>query len=77
MTKIIHERKKCISCGACVSVCPDLFEMSEKDNLAMLKNSKEKIDGIFELEIGNAVDFNCIKEAANICPIEIIKIENL
>lgn len=72
MFKIIHERKKCISCGACASICPELFEMSEKDNLATLKNSKENSSGIFELETDNA---NCAKEAANICPINIIKIE--
>lgn len=71
MPKIIHERKKCISCGACASVCPAMFEMTEADNLAVLKNSREKDAGIFELETDNA---NCAKEAANICPVNIIKI---
>jgi len=72
MSKIIHERKKCISCGACTSVCPTMFEMSEKDNLATLKNSKESSNGDFELETNNV---DCAKEAANICPVNIIKIE--
>jgi len=72
MPKIIHERKKCISCEACASICPAIFEMSEKDNLATLKNSKEKNGGIFELETDNV---DCAKEAVNICPINIIRIE--
>jgi ferredoxin len=72
MYKIIHERKKCISCGACATICPELFEMSEKDNLAMLKNSKEKSDGIFELE---TEEIQCAKETADVCPVKIIKIE--
>lgn len=72
MIKIIHDRKKCISCGACASVCPEMFEMSEKDGLAFLKNSKE-INGFFELEIDNVVD--CAREAANVCPVNIIKIQ--
>jgi len=73
MIKIIHERKKCISCGACAMVCPAMFEMSEKDNLATLKNSKESSNDDFELETDNA---DCAKEAANVCPINIIKILN-
>lgn len=71
MTKIIHDKKKCIGCGACVSVCPIIFEMSE-DRLANLKNSKE-INGFFELETDNTID--CAKEAVDVCPINIIKIE--
>jgi ferredoxin len=70
MVKIIHERKKCIGCGACASVCPEMFEMS-KDRLANLKNSKEK-NGFFEVETNN---INCIKEVINVCPINIIKIQ--
>lgn len=71
MPKIIHERNKCIGCGACVAVCPEMFEMSEKDDLAVLKTSKENA-GIFELETDN---IDCAKEAADICPVKIIKIE--
>jgi len=71
MTKIIHDKKKCIGCGACANVCPTMFEMSE-NQIANLKNSKE-INGVFELETDNAMD--CIKEAADVCPINIIKIE--
>ncbi|MDO8443240.1 MAG: ferredoxin [bacterium] len=72
MFKIIHERKKCISCGACALVCPAIFEMSEEDNLATLKNSKEDGDGVFELETDNA---DCAKEAIAICPVNVIKIQ--
>ena len=72
MLKIIHERDKCIGCGACASVCPGIFEMSEKDGLATLKNSQEK-NGAFELEIEEP---GCTKEAADVCPIRIIKIED-
>lgn len=70
MAKIIHDRKKCISCGACASICPELFEMSE-DQLATLKNSKEK-NGVYELEVK---EIKCAKEAVDVCPINIIKIE--
>ena len=71
MKKIIQERNKCIGCGACASVCPKFFEMSEKDGLATLKNSQEK-DGICELE---TEEIGCAGEAVDVCPVKIIRIE--
>lgn len=71
MPKIIHERSKCIGCGVCTAICPKMFEMSEQDGLAVLKNSVEK-NGAYELEIK---EVDCIKEAADACPIKIIAIE--
>lgn len=64
MIKIVHQRKKCIGCGACAIICPKLFVINNKDGLANLKNSK----------IENR-DVNCVKKAADICPIKIIKIQ--
>jgi len=71
MPKIVHQRKKCIGCGTCAAVCPKFFEIDEKDNLATLKNSKKSGDN-FELKVDK---IDCLKEAADTCPIEIIKIE--
>jgi len=71
MPKIIHQRKKCLGCGACVAVCPKFFELSEKDGLAVLKNSK-KVGENFELNIDKVY---CIQEAAEVCPIKIITIK--
>ena len=71
MPKIIHQRKKCISCGACAAVCPKFFEMNEKDGLATLKNSK-KIGEDFELKVDKV---DCLKDAAEMCPVKIIKIK--
>ncbi len=70
MPKIIHQRKKCIGCGACVAVCPKFFKIDEKNSLARLKNSK-KVSNNFELEVE---DIDCIKEAAEMCPLKIITI---
>jgi len=72
MPKIIHERKKCIGCGSCAAICPDFFEMDAKEGLANLKNSKRLADGSEELEIDK---IDCIKEASDVCPVQIIKIK--
>lgn len=71
MSKIILEREKCIGCGSCVALCPKFFELAE-DGKAILKGSKKnEKTGNFELEVE---DLECIKEAAETCPMQIIKI---
>ncbi|TSC96870.1 MAG: ferredoxin [Parcubacteria group bacterium Athens1014_26] len=70
MVKIIHERSKCVGCGACESVCPEMFEMTE-DGKATLKNSKKNGE-VFELK---TKETDCLKNAADVCPVKIIRIE--
>jgi len=58
--RIEQKRDECIGCGACVSVCPDNWKM-EKDGKA--KPKKTIVD-----------DVGCNQEAADVCPVQIIKI---
>ena len=46
------DKKKCIGCGACVSICPEIFEIGEGGK-ARVKAQK---------------DDSCIKEAIDSCP---------
>lgn len=71
--KIILERDKCIGCGTCTVLCPKFFEMAE-DGKATLKGSKKNEEtGNFKLEVR---DLECIKEAIESCPVQIIKVES-
>jgi ferredoxin len=54
------DEKTCIGCGACTAICPEVFEM--KNGKASVKKSKEKSK------------IPCIKEAADSCPVNAIKI---
>ncbi len=72
MPKIVHQREKCLSCGACAVVCSKFFEMDKKNGLANLKKSK-KVGENFELE---SEKIGCVKEAIEVCPIKIIKIKD-
>ncbi len=67
--KVIHKRDECISCGACVAICPDFWKMDE-DGLSTLKGAK-KIDDHFELEITEEQRATN-EEAAEVCPVQII-----
>lgn len=58
--KIEQKREDCIGCGACVSMCPDNWEMKD-DGKSTPK--KKKLD-----EVG------CNQEAADVCPVQCIKI---
>ena len=53
------DKEKCIGCGACISVS-DNFEI--KDGKAVVKNPEPK-------------DITKDKEAADICPVKAIKVE--
>lgn len=58
MTKINQE--KCIGCGLCQNLCPEIFEM--KDDKAKIK---ERAD--FKK------NKDCIKESKESCPVEAIE----
>ena len=69
--KIILERQKCIGCGSCAAVCPANFEMAE-DGKSHLLDSQKDANEIESVEIA---DVGCAKDASEVCPVQIIKIE--
>lgn len=63
MIKIIHERNKCIGCGACVSICPENWRMANDHKSKPKQTTLE--------------DISCNQEAANECPVHCIHIEEI
>ncbi|MBN2454871.1 ferredoxin [Candidatus Woesearchaeota archaeon] len=63
MAKLQHDKEKCIGCGACAAVAPDLFEMTAEGKAAAKKEE------ISDAELGKA------KEASAGCPVGAIKID--
>ncbi len=73
--KVIHERPKCIACGSCAAVAPEHWEMNANDGLADLKNcSMEGENEVKEADENEAVKH---REAAEVCPVQIIRVEKL
>lgn len=53
------DQNKCIGCGLCVGMCPDVFVLN--------------LDG--KSEVLAQVNEECAKEAAAACPVEAITVE--
>ncbi|MBI4837395.1 MAG: ferredoxin [Candidatus Portnoybacteria bacterium] len=70
--KIVLYRNKCIGCGSCAAVCPKYFEMAE-DGFSHIKESQRDSEGNDFSEIKED-DKKCAAEAADVCPVQIIKI---
>lgn len=67
--KISIDKNKCIKCGLCVSICPDVFVLEEdgigiayKDENSVGKKSGKKL-------------IDDLKMAEMSCPVRVIKIE--
>ena len=59
------DQEKCIGCGSCTAVCPELFELAGEDNKAQVKEKKQ-------VEAGT--NDKCVQEAVDICPVQAIEI---
>ncbi len=75
MIRILHLRRKCIGCNGCVEADPTRWAMSRKDGKSILIGAQEN-KGIFQL-ITEVDDFETAVMAAEICPVNIIKVEKL
>ncbi|MBU1292363.1 ferredoxin [Patescibacteria group bacterium] len=63
--KIKINQEDCIGCGSCVAICPDVFDINQ-ENKAVVKNTNTD---------QGETDQECAKEAVEICPIQVIEIE--
>jgi len=63
--KVKINQEECIGCGSCLAVCPDIFDLND-DNKAFIKDT-----GTDQGEVDN----QCVKESVDICPVQVIKVE--
>jgi ferredoxin len=72
MPNITHYRDKCIGCGVCYEMMPEIWRMSTKDGKATLVQALLKRK-TFVLTVGPAL-FDASKDVAAACPVKIIKV---
>ena len=61
------DQEKCIGCGSCTAVCPELFELGGEDNKARVRGAETE-------DKPAEKDDKCAQEAADICPVQAIEI---
>ncbi|WP_353892269.1 ferredoxin [Proteinivorax hydrogeniformans] len=61
--KVKVDKDQCIGCGICEGVCPQVFKMNNENIAEVI------VDSV------NQQDKEAVKEAADSCPVEAIKIE--
>ncbi len=59
MKKVKIDKQKCLGCGVCISLCPEVFE---------LKDGKSQIKGKVDFKKHK----DCIKEVIDSCPVNAI-----
>lgn len=73
MVRITHQRAKCIGCYYCAAAAPGTWTMNEDDGKATLRGAKEK-KGFYTTTVTDD-EYAANLEAAESCPVNIIKIE--
>ncbi|BES82611.1 ferredoxin [Pyrodictium abyssi] len=68
------DREQCIADMVCVSLCPDVFEMSEEDGKAQIV-SKWRVDDNPAEGLVPADLKDCVASASEACPVSIIHFE--
>jgi ferredoxin len=72
--KVIIDRASCTSCRLCSETCPLLFEENEKDTFSQIVK-KFRHDGNIAVGVPPEELEDCAREAADLCPVQIITIE--
>ncbi len=59
--KVSLDKTKCIMCGSCVAICPEVFEMKDDGSVDV----KDEFKGV---EIQDASLIEKVKQAESACP---------
>ena len=65
--KVFIDHSKCVSCGSCVAVCPEVFEMKDDGTVDVKKEYQDK-------EIPKELEAK-VREAHDVCPVVAIVVE--
>lgn len=72
--KVIQKRDGCIGCGACASFAPNTWKMNDADGKAdLIGGEKEGEETVAQIE-RSELEKN--KQVVDLCPAQIIKIED-
>ncbi len=68
------ERCSCVSCGACWNTCPEIFDQNPCDGFSEFVETYRFSGNPAEGEVPDELAA-CAREAAGVCPVAIITLE--
>jgi ferredoxin len=71
--KVTIDRDECTSCGTCWETCPEFFEENPDDHFSRV-TEKFRLDGNPAEGTAPGDLEACVKEAADVCPVQIIAV---
>lgn len=74
MPRVTIDRDGCISCAACWLACPEVFEQNPDDDLNQVAEQYRANGNLGEGTVPGELD-GCVKEASDVCPVEVIHVE--
>jgi ferredoxin len=76
--RVIVDRVTCIACGAAPVMCPEVFVLGS-DNGKNRVVDKYNVKTDENISIGEIPEelYECVKNAAEICPVNAIKVEKI
>lgn len=74
--RVTIDRDQCIADMACVALCPQVFEMSEEDGKSQIVE-QYRVKGNLGEGIITEDLYECVKTAADACPVQIISVEEV
>lgn len=76
--KVVVDRQSCIACGVAPSLCPEVFVLGQDTGRNMI-TPKYSTETSEELSVGVVPGelYECVKQAADACPVGAIKIEEM
>mgnify|MGYP001069851343 CR=1 FL=1 len=72
--KVTIDRDECTMCTVCWETCPDVFEESPEDGLSQIVEEFRDNGNVDQGVVPESLS-DCVNEAADDCPVEIIHIK--
>jgi ferredoxin len=71
--KVTIDRNECTSCGTCQETCPLFFEENPDDSFSQVREKFRTAGNSAEGSVPSDMEA-CVREAADLCPVQIITV---
>ncbi len=74
--RVVVDRERCLGDMVCASICPEVFELGDDGKCQIKTEWRIKPENLAEGVVPKEL-YECVKAAADTCPIGVIRVEKL